>query len=243
MITVLLCSSDSQERQILARDCRMRVADGCGDEMQILNAVSEEEFLQILSQEQVVHLLYYDFHRGQPISGLRQFRRQSTDAMIMLITDETVSPLEYLRPGIAPDALLLRPIQGEKLDLVNREFVDSFLERLRKGDSRDSFLVSTREEKIFIPYSMIYYFEARDKRLYVRTRDHEYPFYGTIDALEKQLPIQFRRCHRSYLVNTEKIRRVDVVDSCLDLGSHIGVPVSRSYRSAFKGDMKWNKEI
>ena len=30
----------------------------------------------------------------------------------------------------------------------------------------------------------------------------------TIDALQKRLPEDFRRCHRSYIVNTKKIRKI-----------------------------------
>ena len=242
MIAVLLCSPDSQERHILARDCRKRVADGSDEDLQITDAISEEEFRAFLAKEQLVHLLYYDFRKGQTVGELRRFRRQCSDAMIMLIADDSVSPLEYLKPGVSPDALLLRPINQKALEEVNREFIDSFLEKIRTKDSKDSFLVSTREEKIFIPYSSIYCFEARDKKLFVRIRDREFSFYDTIDALEKRLPNSFRRCHRSFIVNTDKIRKVDSTNSYLDLGNHIGVPISRSYRAAFKGGHPWKSE-
>ncbi len=218
----------------MARDCRTRVAASTDEELQ-LSAGGEECLREALGKEQIIHLLYCTFRKGQPLEPLREFRRRSRDAMLMLIADPKVSPLEYLRPGVAPDGLMLRPLDRKKLEEANREFMDSFFERFHVGSASDSFVVDTREEKVYVPYASIYYFEARDKKLFVRTRDGEYPFYGTIEALEASLPENFARCHRSYVVNRDKVKRMLTVENYLDLGSGIGVPVSRSYRSAFRG--------
>ena len=235
MISILVCDRDERERGIIAQDCRRRVAEHSNEQLTMAGAASEKEFLALLNKDQLVHLLYYNFQAGQPILGLREFRRKYGDAMLMLIADAAVSPLEYLRPGVAPDALLLRPLNRKKLDTANGEFIESFLGRLQEKGGKESFLVDTREEKIYIPFSHIYYFEARDKKLFLRTKNTEYAFYDTIDALIDKLPDTYRRCHRSYIVNTEKIRRVLTAENYLDLGNQIGVPISRSYRAAFKG--------
>lgn len=235
MIAILLCGKDEKERTLIGGDCRKRVAEESDEQLQIANAVDDKELLEAVENEHLVHLLYYDFQKGQILGGLRMFRRQYSDAMVMLIADPSVSPLEYLRPGIAPDSLLLRPLSAERIGAVNGEFMDSFFERFDHKAAESSFVVNTREEKVFIPYSHIYYFEARDKKLFVRTKNEEYVFYDTIEALERRLPDTFRRCHRSYIVNTEKIQRILTADSFIDLGNQIGAPISRSYKAAFKG--------
>ena len=233
MIAILVCDRDERERALIGEDCRSRVASSSDEQLQISAAEGDTELLAAVREERLVHLLYYDYRKGQTLEGLRLFRRRCGDAMVMLITDASVSPLEYLRPGVAPDSLLLRPVSGEALDAVNGEFLESFFERFGAQDS--SFVVDTREEKVFVPYSQIYYFEARDKKLFVRTKNEEYAFYDTIEALEGRLPGEFRRCHRSYIVNTAKIQRILPADNFIDLGSQIGVPVSRSYKAAFRG--------
>lgn len=235
MIAILVCDSDERERGLIGADCRRQAARSSDEEFRIASAADDGELLAAVREERLVHLLYYSFQKGQPLDGLRMFRRQYGDTMMMLIADPSVSPLEYLRPGIAPDSLILRPLNGKKLREVNGEFMDSFFEQFAGGDSESSFVVDTREEKVFIPYSQIYYFEARDKKLYVRTRNEEYAFYDTIESLGSQLPETFRRCHRSYIVNTDKIQRILAAENFIDLGSQIGVPISRSYRAAFKG--------
>lgn len=235
MIAILVCCRDERERDLISRDCRGRIARESDEELRVETMSSDMELLRAAKEERLIHMLYYGFREGQDLEGLRSFRRQYGDAMVMLVTDASVSPLEYLRPGIAPDSLLLRPLNSEKLSAVNSEFMDSFFDRFAKKGPESAFVVETREEKVLIPHSQIYYFEAREKKLFVRTKHEEYAFYDTIEALEKRLPESFKRCHRSYIVNTRKIQRILTAENFLDLGNQIGVPVSRSYRTAFKG--------
>lgn len=235
MIAILVCDKNEQEREVIGQDCRERVAEKSDEPLQLAEAETDGELFSLSEGERLVHLLYYNYQSGQKLDGLRLFRRRSADAMVMLITDADVSPLEYLRPGIAPDALLLRPLGRESLDAINAEFMENFFERFQSKASRDSFVVNTREEKIFLPYSQIYYFEARDKKLFVRTRNEEYAFYDTMEELENKLPESFRRCHRSYIINMEKLQRFFPAENYIDLGNQIGVPVSRSYKAVFRG--------
>ena len=123
MIAILLCGKDEQERILISRDCRKRIAQGSDQELRFEKAASDIELLQAAKEEKLIHMLYYSFQKGQDLKGLRVFREQYSGTMVMLIADPSVSPLEYLRPGIAPDSLLLRPLDGEKLSAVNGEFL------------------------------------------------------------------------------------------------------------------------
>jgi hypothetical protein len=236
MITALVCDRDDGERVLLSRDCRQQIADNCEENLRLDNIPDDDALSRAADTEQLVNLLYYRFDKGQSVQTLRAFRKLCGDTMLMLITDPSVSPLEYLRPGIAPDALALRPLEAARFREINREFVAAFLERFRESEER--FLVETRNEKALIPWSHIYYFEARDKKIFVRTRHEEYAFYDTMDKLESCLPDTFRRCHRSYIVNTSKILRVVSGENYLELANGIGAPLSRGYRPYFQDMLK-----
>ena len=235
MIGVLVCDRDEQERTLIARDCKNQVAKNSEELLQLEGTAKEGALTAAAEEEKQVDLLYYEFRKGQPVDELRFFRRRYGNTLVMLIADPTVSPLEYLRPGVAPDSLLLRPVTAGQLEGANAEFMDSFFERFQQGKTESCFVVDTREEKVFIPFSRIYYFEARDKKLFVRIKNQEYAFYDTIEALEKQLPDSFQRCHRSYIVNTSKIVRIRFGENYIELSDQIGVPVSRSYKPLFQG--------
>lgn len=234
MLDILVCDRDKREEMMLKADCRFQAA-ALGDWEIHLDAAPLEE---AMAREQLINLLYYEFQGGQLSDSLRAFRQKYEDAMVMLITDKGVSPLEYLRPGLTPDSLLLRPIDKATLQSVNCEFMSCYYERWQNKEAGESFVVDTRAEKIFIPYCHIYYFEARDKKLYARLKYEEYAFYDTMDELERKLPSVFQRCHRSYIVNSAKILRVVSRDGYIELADHLGVPMSRKYKSVFLESIK-----
>ena len=234
MITILLCGEERRERDLISEDCRNQIAYYSDEDVKLSSVPDDAGLSKTISQDMLVNLLYYGFQKGQPLDTLRIFRRQRDGSMLMLITDITVSPLEYLRPGISPDSLLIRPLEKSSLRETNQEFLDSFFERFYDGNTLASFAVDMRGERILVPYSQIYFFEAREKRLFVRTKDREYPFYETMDALEERLPSLFLRCHRSYIVNLKKVLRLVSPDNYLELTDRIGVPISRRYRAVVR---------
>lgn len=106
------------------------------------------------------------------------------------------------------------------------------------GDRRDqgaSLLLESREEKISIPLERIYYIEAMEKKVYVCTGAEEYGYYSTLDKLENDLPDNFVRCHRSFIVNTDKIKKVALSKNTIYLAEEYEVPLSRSYKAKLKG--------
>lgn len=233
-VAVLICSKDKHECTAIGENCRECVAKLSDKRLDLSVLPADRDLEQVAETEKAVNLLYYDFKEDESVSGLRLIKKRDRDIMVMMIAEETSSPLSYLKPGIAPDALLLRPIRQNQLDEINREFIQSYFDREESGSVQDSFLVDTREEKTVVPYSHIYYFEAREKKLFLRTRYEEHMFYGTIDALEKKLPPTFRRCHRSYIVNLKKLVKIVPGENYLELADRITLPVSRSYKNSLK---------
>ena len=163
---------------------------------------------------------------------VEEMRRLYQEMFLMIIADTSISPTKYVKPGIMPSSLLLRPFEEQELSRVMREFIESYLERFETGDG--SFVVESKDGKIHIPYDKIYYFEAREKKLYIQTDREEYGFYGTIDKLGEELPQHFMRCHRSFIVNIRKIEKVMLSQNIIYLSEGRDVPLSRSYKAALK---------
>jgi DNA-binding LytR/AlgR family response regulator len=68
-----------------------------------------------------------------------------------------------------------------------------------------------------------------------------YGFYGTIDKLVDNLPSNFIRCHRGFIVNKYKIEKVILSQNIIYLEDGFDVPLSRSYKSLFKGMKKYEQ--
>ena len=76
--------------------------------------------------------------------------------------------------------------------------------------------------------------KVSEKKVFLNTGDMEYPFYDTLDQLEERLTGRFLRCHRSYLVNRNKISKVYLSQNILTLEGGEEIPLSRSYKPAVK---------
>ena len=111
--------------------------------------------------------------------------------------------------------------------------VEQFQDQAFHGQE-ESLVIETREGRTYVPLAQIYYFEAREKRVYVRLKKQEMAFYETMEHLEERLPDYFVRCHRSFIVSRQRIRKVMLSKSLIELEQGMQIPLSRSYKPAFK---------
>lgn len=196
-----------------------------------------EAFLAFLEERPLVDMACLDVYADEAVDLLEGFRESYSGAWLMVIADAAMSPMKYLKPSVMPGSLLLRPADEGRIRQVIREFIQAFLEKAKGSGadgSPDTFLVENREGRIRIPYGQISYFEAREKKIFVRAGQKEYGFYDTMDHLVTLLPKGFVRCHRSYIANREKIEKIVLSKNIITMEGGLVLPVSRSYRAEIK---------
>ena len=62
----------------------------------------------------------------------------------------------------------------------------------------------------------------------------EYEFYGSIENIMQMVPDYFVRCHRSFLINIKKVRKLSLSEGVIEMTMNTAVPLSRSYKKAVK---------
>ncbi len=186
-----------------------------------------------LEETPLLDMLLYDVTRLGALDYLRQIRKSYRRAGLLILADRDTSPMTYLKPDIHADSLLLRPWSKEQVLEVLEEFIREYLETSR-GMEEQFYVIDTKEGSTRIPYDRIYYFEAREKKVYVCAGKEEFGFYYTIDKLTEELPEQFIRCHRGFVVNSLKIRKIMLSQNIICLADGFEVPLSRSYKADLK---------
>lgn len=186
-----------------------------------------------LEETPLLDMLLYDVTRLGALDYLRQIRKSYRRAGLLILADRDTSPMTYLKPDIHADSLLLRPWSKEQVLEVLEEFIREYLETSR-GMEEQFYVIDTKEGSTRIPYDKIYYFEAREKKVYVCAGKEEFGFYYTIDKLTEELPEQFIRCHRGFVVNSLKIRKIMLSQNIICLADGFEVPLSRSYKADLK---------
>ncbi len=233
MITCLTLLKNREEYERLLAAVR-KYAAAYTDEMWtyfFFQSISQAR--QLLDTEPVLDLISWDVTMKGALGLLEKMRRRNREAYLMIIADTSVSPMAYLRPGIAPGALLLKPVGGDDMETVIRDLFELMANRA-DYNKEDTFLVETREGKQHIPIRQIDCFEAKEKKVFVRTKSCEYGFYDTLDALERHLPPGFVRCHRSYIVNMKRARMLRLDENVIEMTDGAQIPFSRSYKKVLK---------
>lgn len=238
MITVILVSKSKNENEALISAFREEAARQSEEMWKYFDFTELQDVRTFLDGEPTIDLCCWDISGDGMLEALKEMRARYRSSALMLLSEVSTSPMLYLRPGVSPNALLLKPYKEEQLREILSEFVSAALSRLETSSEKELFVIETRDTIKRIPYHSILYFEAREKKIFLRTKSEEYGFYSTIDTLAEKLPEGFRRCHRSFIVNIKKIKNIDRADGLLLLTEEASIPFSRSYRKEIQESLR-----
>lgn len=237
-------SRSKAELSLLENELRHCAAQSSDENWDIHSYLVLEKYIENIVSQNPLNISCLDITQNGALAAAERLRRECPKAMLMLIADQSIAPTEYLRPGIVANSLLLKPLSAKSTFNAFKELFNSFEQQMESADSGDEecFCIEIRGEKQFFAYSDIYYFEAREKKIFVNTKNSEIGFYATLDTLADSLPEQFVRCHRGFIVNRKKIRTVSYAQKLIFLKNDMLVPLSRGYKnnldSALKGALK-----
>lgn len=165
--------------------------------------------------------VFLDIRMGH-LSGvdtLKRLRRFDEHVKVIFVT----SLIEYAVEGYAYNIFdfLLKPITKERFFKVFHRLKKS-LETLKS----QRYIVETRFEKIVLFYEEVFYLESQNRKLIVHTAQSSYEHYRKISEDEDLLVEKgFMRCHRSYLVNIQHVKRVQNNELMMKNGALI--PISK----------------
>ena len=234
MMTFLINTDQKKEGILLKKTVDDVFAFASDDDLDCEVFYQLSQLLREISQGRPADILCVDIIQKDGLSAVKSIRRALPGVFLMAIADDSLSPLDYISPDIMLSSLLFRPVSGEQVTRVIEKAIRSFLDKWNTQNGDDSqFVFESKNGKQLIPYSSISCFEARNKKVYAVCENNEYSFYGTIDALEEQLPTYFIRCHRGFIVNKNKISRVLKSQNILILLNDEEIPLSRSYKERF----------
>ncbi|AXK73553.1 LytTR family transcriptional regulator [Lysobacter sp. TY2-98] len=132
--------------------------------------------------------------------------------------------------------LFLRRLQGEA-SLLGAPDDSPAAEAVARPER---FLVRKLGKEFLVPAADIEWLQAASNYVNLHVRGRDYPLRTTMAQIEDRLdPATFRRVHRSYMVNLDRVERIEPLESGdARIVMHDGaiVPCSRRYRAALRGD-------
>lgn len=229
-------AASEKDLKVIDTQLNDSIALACEDDWDIESYSEISKYLTSLIKCDYVELSCLDITQAGGADVAERYRSFHPDGMLVLISDNTVSPLVYMKPGIMACSLLLKPVNSNDAKNCFCDVLKTYVEREQGARSSNDkkFAITLKEGTSYYPYDRILYFEAREKKLFLNTANSEIGFYGTLDSLIEELPPTFLRCHRGFIVNSSKIVKVMLSENTIYLTDDAFVPLSRGYKSAIK---------
>ena len=178
---------------------------------------------------------------GEPVlNTARKVRMAGEDVYMLLVSDPKTDVSKFFRPSIRPGGVLFRPLQNTDLRDMLYEIVSEIL-RLSSDEDISAFVFKSDGVSYRLPFRDILFFEANNKRVQIHTSGQEVGYYDSLEKIVGTLPDNFKRCHRSYVVNIDKVEEMRAADMELKLFGGYRIPLSRSNKDAISKALKQNK--
>jgi two-component system LytT family response regulator len=236
-ITVIIVDDEllarEKLRMLLARDPMFRIVDECSTGREAIRSIYTHK----------PQVAFVDVQMPD-IDGFTAL--QSVDALTRPIVVLTTAYSHYAVQAFEAEVLdyLLKPFDEERLARCVRRIKTRLLHQHRNNGASDDFekssdvierfLVRAEGRILFLDAEEVEWIEAASNYVEIHAASQSYLVRHTMNELEKKLnPKQFLRIHRSYIVNSAKIRGVQPCNSgeyMVRLINGKELPSSRGYR-------------
>ena len=124
---------------------------------------------------------------------------------------------------------LLKPITKERFDLAVKKHTELFTQQAK--NSAPYLFVKADGKQVKINFSDLIYVEGLKDYIRIHTKNEKIMVLETMKSFENKLPINFKRIHRSYIINLDFLTSIDV--NSVYLNQKI-IPIGETYRKDIK---------
>jgi len=219
MLHILLCEDDPNQRAHMEGLISKYIEAEGVDIALVLSTADPDAILEYLEAHPDKRGLYFlDVDLGHAIDGITlgmKIRETDPLAKIVFITTHAEMAVLTFRYKIHAMDFIVKDQAEETADMRTLECIQAAYQRyLEEAHSEPKyFKVDANGEIWNVLHDDILFFETNsevEKRVILHTEKGELDFRGTLREVAALVPA-FYRCHKSFLVNTDKITRVDKI--------------------------------
>ncbi|KFC24673.1 LytR/AlgR family response regulator transcription factor [Chryseobacterium sp. FH1] len=213
--------------------------------------VDDEPLAVSLLESYVEKIPFFElvFSTENPIEALEYIQKNEADLIFLDIQMPELSGINFMKiVGDKLKYILTTAYSEYALEGYEHNVIDYLLkpisfdrfeksalkaqERFQTETSANSyFFVKSSGQQHKINFNEILYVESIKDYVNIKTENQEYIVLDTLKSLESQLPENFARVHKSFILNLDKIKKIDVRNVFLNSGKEI--PIGETYKSEF----------
>lgn len=216
MLNIFLCEDNDKQRATLTEIIEKIVLIEDFDLTFRCSSANPHEILKYVQMLSSTGLYFLDIDLNADINGLvlaREIRKFDPRGFIVFITSH--SEMSYMTFTYKVEAMdfIIKDTWNDMQNRIHQCVVDAY-HRYQSPNNLEqkTFTITTRDKEYCIPLDDILFFETSDNihKLILHATNRNIEFTGKIKDLEATLDERFYRCHRSYYINRDYIKEIDL---------------------------------
>ncbi|MCC0644940.1 MULTISPECIES: LytR/AlgR family response regulator transcription factor [unclassified Clostridioides] len=229
MISIAICDDESY----MLNDLKENIELYMNRNNLLYNIELFDKAETLLYNHEVFDIIFLDIQM-EGINGMqaaKKLRSCDNDCFIIFVTVLK----EFVYDAFEVDAInyLIKPLSNEKL----AKTMDRIIIKLESNE-KNYITIQKGHSYWRLKIADILYCEIIKRKIYIHLKKEIIDYYETIDSLERSLPINFFRCHRSYIINLQSVYSYENGNVVMENGDMI--PVSRLRQQEFSEAMLKN---
>ncbi|MFW6008433.1 MAG: LytR/AlgR family response regulator transcription factor [archaeon] len=219
MIKTIICEDDPIFLNLLSDLCK---------QTKIINIVAKdntgEKIFKLIKKNPSVELVLLDINLPKE-NGLNIAKKlYKKDIKIIFITtydNYYKEAFEYYAYDYISKSCIVNRLPQTLYRLYNEIY--------KKTENDDKIItIETKKTTYFIKSKEIIYIKSKGRKIKIYTKNKKYEILKTMKGIKKILPKNFFSCHRSYIINLDKIEKIKKSNTYKAvLCNKIAIPISK----------------
>lgn len=165
--------------------------------------------------------IYFENNIKNGIDYAEEICRILPNVQIIFVTGNNRYSQDIFQKDVNICGFLLKDIDPDKLKYLFDKAKTKLLEL-----ENNNLVIVNKDATYVVQIEKLLYIESRGHLLVFKTEEEEFLTYGKVEEYRSRLSVNFFQCHKSYLVNMDKISRIE--GNLIFMGKDIRVPIARS---------------
>ena len=240
MLNIYVCEDDSRQRESLLHSINNSIEEENIDFSVACATDNPYKILELVRKDNNECIFFLDIDLGQDMNGIElssELRKIKPRCFIIFVT--THSEMSYLTFNYkveAMDFIIKDNVHDVGSRVKNCLINCNCLSSHNPEEDVKTYSVKIGDKIKMVPYDDIISFEVSDasRKILLHGTNFKIEFSGNMKEIESKLDKRFYRCHRSHIINKDKIEEIDFNNNQVLMTNGMYCPISIRQKAGLK---------
>lgn len=194
----------------------------------VFKTIRGDELLEF-TKSNTIDVLVLDINLNSKLNGIdiaNKVREKNKDCYIIFTTAH--SEYVFLAYQCKTFDYLCKPITKERFEITVLRLIEDI-----QGAVNNIKYIRLDSKNTLINANEVQYIKRDGMKLIFRTNSRDYEVYSSFAKLQKQLPKNFLRCHKSFIANINNITKLEPAGNTIYFKNNTTCDIGPKYKTEF----------